>query len=268
MTLKYNPFAIFRDSRTPAGLYARQKWLGESADRKWQDDFQITVFSLMKGQCGDGSWHHSPLETIRRLFGLHLTVRDLNEDIDRALTWLMAETLHEEALIQAGAPPISSSHLHGLPFTPGQPRIFLFSATLFLSSVFHRTAEALVTRNYEFLAQWVAANEDNTELWSDKSNALRAFIVDPSFAEHSATVSLIYHLGRMQDPSGCWPAPIPFFQTVNALAHSDLPSACDHLAKALQRLPDFQNVDGSWGQTDQEWNTFLMVHALKNKAYL
>jgi len=38
--------------------------------------------------------------------------------------------------------------------------------------------------------------------------------------------------------------------------------------KALMILSNTQNVDGSWGDEDREWNTFLVVHALKNKACL
>jgi len=59
-------------STTPAGIYARQKWLGEPEASEWQDDFHETALALMKGQSEDGSWNDSPLETVGRLFGLHL----------------------------------------------------------------------------------------------------------------------------------------------------------------------------------------------------
>jgi hypothetical protein len=70
------------------------------------------------------------------------------------------------------------------------------------------------------------------------------------------------------DLSGQWPAQIPFFQTVNALARSRLNLARRQLAKALVVLLNTQNRDGSWGNEDHEWNTFLVVHALKNKGFL
>ncbi len=50
MRLRYNPLQIFKASKTPAGLYARQKWLDESGTVKWQDDFHKTLHALMSGQ--------------------------------------------------------------------------------------------------------------------------------------------------------------------------------------------------------------------------
>jgi hypothetical protein len=35
MRLSNDPYQIFRYSRTPAGLYARQKWLGEAESSQW-----------------------------------------------------------------------------------------------------------------------------------------------------------------------------------------------------------------------------------------
>jgi len=52
--LRNNPLQIFKASKTPAGLYARQKWLDEAATAQWQDDFHETLHSLMSGQSDDG----------------------------------------------------------------------------------------------------------------------------------------------------------------------------------------------------------------------
>jgi hypothetical protein len=38
--LSHSPFQIFQASKTPAGLYARQKWLGDSDTSEWQDDYE------------------------------------------------------------------------------------------------------------------------------------------------------------------------------------------------------------------------------------
>ena len=35
MRLRNDPYQIFRHSRTAAGLYARQKWLGEAESSQW-----------------------------------------------------------------------------------------------------------------------------------------------------------------------------------------------------------------------------------------
>jgi hypothetical protein len=93
-------------------------------------------------------------------------------------------------------------------------------------------------------------------------------IVHPDFSGDSATAALVDHLGESQDPSGRWPDPIPFFLTMNAIAHLRSDSAHRQWIKALVILRDTQNADGTWGDENCEWNTFLVVHALKNKAYL
>jgi hypothetical protein len=40
----------------------------------------------------------------------------------------------------------------------------------------------------------------------------------------------------------------------------------EQLEKAFRRLFKSQNADGTWDETEPEWNTFLAVHALKNKG--
>jgi hypothetical protein len=40
MKLRYDPYQIFRFSKTPIGLYARQKWLGEADTDQWKIDFE------------------------------------------------------------------------------------------------------------------------------------------------------------------------------------------------------------------------------------
>lgn len=267
--LRHNPLQIFRASKTPAGLYARQKWLGESETSEWQDDFHKTVLSLLKGQSNNGSWNDSPLETVGRLFGLHLTLRERTEDLDKALGWLITRMLNHDPL----EPPepgkaLTADAFRKLPFIPGQPRLSLVCATLFLNTVFQRRCESSVIDHYRLLSRWVHKNVGNTNAWPDISNALRALIVHPDFSGDSATAALVNHLGEIQDSSGRWPDPIPFFQTVNAMAHLRMDSAHRQWIKALTILTATQNADGSWGDEDREWNTFLVVHALKNKACL
>jgi len=267
--LRHNPFQIFKASKTPTGLYARQKWLGESGTSEWQDAFHETVLSLMNGQSDDGSWNQSPLESIRRLFGLHLTLRNMTGEIEKALGWLIKHTLNHNALnVEEPAESIAPDAFRELPFTPGQPHLSLVCATLFLAAIFQRGNESAVVAHYNLLSQWVTESAGGMDTWSDKSNALRAFIVHPDYSEDLAIATLVDNLGEIQDPSGRWPPQIHFFQTVNALAHLRLNSAHRQWVKALRLLSNTQNKDGSWGNEDLEWNTFLVVHALKNKACL
>ena len=43
MKLKYSPYQIFENGKTPASLYARKKWLGEEETEKWKKDFREAV---------------------------------------------------------------------------------------------------------------------------------------------------------------------------------------------------------------------------------
>jgi hypothetical protein len=65
MKLRYDPYQVFRFSKTPAGLYARQKWLGEAETPQWKTDFQEMVTALLADQLPDGSWHHETVATIK-----------------------------------------------------------------------------------------------------------------------------------------------------------------------------------------------------------
>lgn len=262
--MRYNPLQIFKASKKPAGLYARKKWLGESGNAAWVADYNMTVAILMKGQAPDGSWEQSPMETIRHLFGLHLTVREKTQDIQRALDWLAGQTLTG----QVSGPyleDLSDDAFGELPWINARQPLVQICATLFLASVFGLEKDETVLEHYRLLGQWLAARAEEEDLWPEKMNILRAMIVHPEFSRAEAALTLIDELEKNQKPSGVWPAPVPFFLTLNALAHLDVEAANRQWQKALPLLTIVQKKDGSWGGEDQEWNTFLVVHALKNK---
>ena len=76
------------------------------------------------------------------------------------------------------------------------------------------------------------------------------------------------HLAGLQTDRGAWDHDLPFYQTLNALAHLELDQAEKQLEKAFVLLFEKQNSDGTWSHDEPEWNTFLAIHALKNKGLL
>ena len=119
MKLRYDPYQVFRFSKTPVGLYARQKWLAEVETPQWKNDFKETVAALLADQLPDGSWQHATIETIKHLFGLHLTVRSSTAKIDTALTWILDKIAFQAEGIHVHAEDISTiPNLKGLPFIP------------------------------------------------------------------------------------------------------------------------------------------------------
>lgn len=268
MRLRYDPYRIFKSSKSPAGLYARQKWLGESSNTVWQEDFKQTVAALYAGQSADGSWEHSALETIRRLFGLHLTVRDPDANIDTALGWLMQQFRLPPAEDKGWPKALTPKSLVGLPFTGGRQDLCVSAAGLFLSSIFGKSQAPMIVERYQQLVGAISSDQNLQSDIATLCNVLRAMVVHPQFSQHRFTGQVVAALAERQGEDGEWEPPIPFYQTVNALAHLESSLVDAQLEKAFNRLVAVQNTNGSWSADQPEWHTFLVVHAWRNKALI
>jgi hypothetical protein len=257
---------IFRGSRTPPALYARQKWLGEANTAAWQQDFERTVAELRQGQGKDGLWQDSILVTVQRLFGLHLTVREADAPIDRSLDAIIDLASAPQGDI-GGQDPADKA-FHGLPFTPSRWMDFFLPATLFLASIFGRADDSRIRNLYESLLSPLV--ERPVDDWPPATlhNILRAVVVQPHYARHPATEAVIRWYARRQTPNGDWGTEIPFYQALNALAHLKHAAAEEQCCKAFESLAARRNPDGSWGLRQPQWATFLTTHALRNKGRL
>ncbi|MFC1814868.1 hypothetical protein ACFL0M_02775 [Thermodesulfobacteriota bacterium] len=269
MKLRYDPFQVFRFNKTPAGLYARQKWLGEAKTPQWQRDFQESVSALWADQLPDGSWQHELLATILHLFGLHLTVRTSSQQIENALIWLLEKIdLQTDAINVSSETDVGKVNLKGLPFVSSRPAMLLTGATLFLSTIFGLQNDPAVFSLYQWLSNEGIKSKG---LWFDRAsshNIFRAMVVHPVFAKDRSTALAVECLSGLQTVNGDWGYTLPFYQTLNALAHLESPRAEIQLERAFAHLIEIQNSDGTWGRRDPVWNTFLSVHALKNKGIL
>jgi hypothetical protein len=269
MMIRYDPYQVFRSSKTPAGLYARQKWLGESENQQWKIDFKETVSALSANQLSNGSWDHDPVATIRHLFGLHLTVRSTTEGIDAALSWLLEKIdLQNQRIRVNGEDAAIEDDLTGLPFIPSRQDMFITGAGLFLASIFGREDDPTVLSIYRQLS---VEGKKNKGRWIDRAsshNIFRAMVVHPIFARDKATALAVENIADIIDEQGHWGSNVTFYQTLNALAHLSFSQVEPLLEKAFARLIESQNKDGSWSRSQPEWNTFLAVHALKNKGLL
>ena len=269
MELRTDPYRVFINSRTPAALYARQKWLDEKDTKNWKNDFNKTVNHITSGQLSDGSWGSSPLSTIEHLFSLHLTVREGNPRIYRGLEWLIdlcMDNFPKKRIISKWE--ISEHSLGNLPFQAGCSGYFLYSATLFLSSIFGRDKDSRILSLYEQLDNMGVKNNGKWCGWKCSSNVFRAFIVHPYYSQSSSVRLFIKALSKIQDSSGKWGKGISFYQTLNALGHLKGLEVETQLKKAFKRIHGSQNRNGTWGLKMAEWNTFLVIHALRNKGAL
>lgn len=269
---RYDPLPVFGGSKTPAGLYARQKWLGEEDSDDWRRDFSETVRQLRAGQSEDGSWDHSEIATIRRLFGLHLTVREGDIFVRRALEWLLSrEKLWTFLWLPRRTPDdvdedssdvIDGTALRGLPFVNGCFGHLAVSAGLFLGNCFGLGESSMAKKLYETIGGEIESRGGRWCSIGCTSNALRAFVTNNRYSRSRATAMMVDYLGRRQCASGKWKGNTPFYLTLNALAHLDEERARNQCTEAMNVALRLQNKDGSWGRTEKEWNTFLVVHAL------
>ena len=266
MTLRYNPLQVFKASTTPAGLYARQKWLNEQQTPEWQKDFDTTTALLNKDQALDGSWRSSVTLTVRQLFGLHLTVRHPTPLINKALDWLLEQAEHHLNFDEDQRQELTTGHIpEQLPFIEGRRDGFLLGATLFLASIFERHNHPQILALYQMLNEDAEKNQIFWRNLTCFNNLLRAFVVHPLYATQSAVHIAVHRLETLQTHTGDWRHQLPFYQVANALAHLDMPETDLQLDRAFLYLFQSQRPDGTWSTDQPEWHTFLAVHALKNK---
>ncbi len=269
MKLRYDPFQIFKSAKTPASIYARQKWLGQHNKDQWQTDFNSATARLRDGQAADGSWNQSIPQTIDHLFGLHLTIRESNTEIDKALDWLLAQTVQGRISDRLQKKETRTEPvLTHQPFVTGRRDGLLLGACLFLSSIFGRSQDPQILSLYRMLNKDAA--EDRV-FWKDMTcfnNILRAFVVHPKYANKRAAQLAVDRLAALKTPKGDWGNQVPFYLNLNALAHLSLPGVDNQLEGAFRHLVETQKPDGTWGTDQPEWNAFLVVHAFKNKNKL
>lgn len=269
MILNFDPYQVFNKSKTPAGLYARQKWLDQSSTKLWKNDFNKTIKEIQENQLADGSWEHSFKSTINHLFSLHLTVREGNPSIYKGLEWLINLCMDNFPKKRVNLKCESNrDSLDNLPFQKGCSGYLLYASTLFLASIFSRGKDNRIIYIYECLDDLGVKNNGRWCGWNCSINVLRAFVVNPDYSQSSSVKFFIMALGKIQDSSGRWGNEISFYQTLNALAHLKGFEVDRQLNKAFKRIAQIQNPDGTWGVKNFEWNTFLVVHALRNKGII
>jgi hypothetical protein len=158
--------------------------------------------------------------------------------------------------------------LRGLPFAATSWEFLVVPAALFLAAIFGKSNESEVKKLYEKLASDIAESTSFQANAAAMHNALRALVVHPGNRFYVAIQSVISWLATQQTARGDWGPMIPFYQAFNGLGHLNIPKANAQFDKALPHIIDSQNSDGSWGSSEKEWKTFLVVHGLRNKGIL
>jgi hypothetical protein len=265
LKLRHSAYAIFKDSQSPPGLYARQKWLNQGETETYRADFAATVAKLRSAVMNPGSRSERILEQLHRLFGLHLTVRNADRFIETALNEIIGENKVRSQQIEILLIP---ERLNGLPFAATCWEFFIGPASLFLAAIFGKATDPGVDPIYAQLAANVTGSSAFRSDAAAMHNALRALVVHPEDRFRPATRSAVSWFASQQTLHGDWGPRIPFFQAFNAMAHLSISEANAQFDNALKHVIEDQNRDGTWGSADKEWQTFLVVHALRKKGIL
>jgi squalene cyclase len=95
---------------------------------------------------------------------------------------------------------------------------------------------------------------------------LQALAVHPRYARSSEMHLAAGWLAQRQEPGGSWTSGIPFYPTLYALSHVRGKHANAQFNRALDRAVRTQNSDGSWGGSQRQLCTFLVLSATKNRG--
>jgi hypothetical protein len=198
-----------------------------------------------------------------------LTVREQTEAVKMGLDWLLTTTLGlPDKLPDYRREKFSMNDVRVLPFAHSHFGIFLTTASIFLATVFGRHDDQRVLTACDKLNREGIQTGGHWHGWASLTNALRAFAVHPTYVRSGSVVLAVNTLANAQTLEGNWISTVPFYKTINTLAHLNMPQADRQFELALARLTRTQSRDGSWSRVEPEWSTFLVVHALKRKNIL
>ena len=264
MKLKYSPYQIFVNRKTPASLYARKKWLGEEEADNWKKDFREAVEIILGKKIWD---EKNTLSVLRKLFDLHLTVREENPEIIDAVEKLLLKS--EIIFNKKDISIIGEEEIGNLPFAEGESYSIIPAAALFTAAVFNQDKNPLSEKLYTTLIDFSREAGEGGSLRIFRHNLFRALAVNSRYSDNPETGRILKMLISSQSNKGDFGGRLPFYQAVNAAAHISSNDSDILFKKALPLIVKSQNPDGSWGKGDsRERNTFLTVHALRNKSVI
>jgi len=184
-------------------------------------------------------------------------------------------TKREKGLLCIGYPSAQTSSkkeslpsFSDIPFVIGNVHVLVNATLLFLAVIFSRARNVAVVKQFGALFQRLGLTRGRWRSIAVTQNFLRALVVKTDLATEREMKTVVRTLERMQGMSGLWQGNINPYLTVNALGHLNMPEAARQTKKAFACLVQTQNRNGTWGRVRQEWSTFLVMHALKRKAYL
>ncbi len=280
MKLKYSPYAVFKGSRTPYGLYARRNWMGEST-AKLKRAFERVADSICRDQSGNGSWGESVVRTSQNLHILSLLAPDRADAGAKGVDWLLEKEHPPMVLTSRDGSPYSglffevnrgdTAEIYGrddLFFNRGCSGFVKTGAALYFSGTFGREKDRRVANAFKSLDKVLEVRRGRWCSLACSNNILRGYVTHPKRRNSSQTRRALAHLEKVQTKAGGWEGVPYFYHAFNTIASSKLPSARRQVERAMPRILRSQNKDGSWGKKHQEFKTFMVLDGLHRRGIL
>jgi len=280
MELKFSPYSVFKNSKTPHGLYARTQWMGESTARV-KGTVERLVSSICQGQLDNGSWDNSVIKTAENLHTLSLLAPRRLSVGRKAVDWLLEKDYPPMVHISGDRSPYTGlffklsredvKQVYGrkdLLFNRGCSGFVKTGAALYFSGIFGREEEKRVANAFRSLDKVL---EIRCGRWCSpacSNNILRAYTSHPKKRNSAQTRKALRHMEEIQTEGGTWKGTPFFYHTFSTVAQSDLASARRQIKRAMARVLRSQNRDGTWGRTNKEFNTFMVLNGLDQQGIL
>ena len=278
MKLKASPYKVFEKSKTPYAIYARKHWMGESS-KSLKDLTDSLLESILKKQNPNGSWHDSVVKTVEYLYILSLLAPRRTRAGGGAVDWLLEKSEPLVVRISGdGSPytglPFKVGHedvrqiytRRDLPFHQGCSGFFKTGAALYFSGVFDRADDERVAVAFKSLDKALQIRGGKWCNVACSGNILRGYVAHPRKRNSSQTKEALRYMEQIQTRAGGWKGTPFFYQAFNTIAQSNLPSARRQVKRAVERIARSQNRDGTWGRSDPEFNTFMVLDALHRQG--
>ena len=280
MELKYSPYAVFKGSRKPYALYAKANWMGERSP-SLRDMTKRLIDSLCQKQKKNGSWNDSVVRTVENLYFLSLLAPRRSAAGARAVDWLLEKDRPIVVRVSGdGGPytglPFEVGHedvrgiytRNDLPFNRGCSGFFKTGAALYFSAVFGRGDDERVAVAFRSLDKVLQIRRGKWCSLPCSGNIFRGYVAHPRKKNSAQTKKALKYLEQAQTRTGGWEGTPFFYQTFNAVAQSELPSARRQIGRAVGRVVRSQNRDGSWGRSNREFNTFMVLDGLHRQGVI
>jgi hypothetical protein len=226
----------------------------------------------------DGSWNGSVHDTIRQLYARWLLDPRLDPPAVQGLDWLL-ET-YRPPMQQVNNDGSRYDHLffdmgrgdaarlramRGAPFGDGCSGFVKTGAALFLA-LGYGYGHQRVEHAFGTLEQIPARRRGWWCSASCGANIFQAFALHPEHGRGPAMAQALAYLAERQDENGAWGGGLPFFYLFNALSRLSDAQAVRQFERALPRVRRARAADGSWGRSDRELKTFLVLDALERRG--